>query len=378
MDEPGSPTAAHPRLATTPTAIIVQPTSLCPLACTYCYLPQRHLNQQMAPETAAAIAAAIPPRWSARAPVEIVWHGGEPLALGRTRLTALLEPFEPLRARGRIRHVVQTAATLIDDQWCELFQRYEFAVGVSIDGPEHANRHRVDRGGRPTFDRAVAGIQALRRHDIPVTILAVVSADSTNASESLDFFASTGCTRIGINIEAAEAANQHGHTPALEQARQFWREVFTWNAAHPEVEIREIEWLLGFLALDKPRRDADARHDPLPTIGWNGDVVLLSPELLGVQEPRYDDFVAGNVLAEPLPSILHRAAGLPYVREFLTSVQRCKDICEFFAWCQGAHAGNRYFEHGTFAATETNHCQTSFQAPVLALHDLTIRREVPA
>lgn len=96
-----------------------------------------------------------------------MWHGGEPLALGRARLTALLEPFEPLRAQGRIRHVVQTAATLIDDQWCGLFQRYEFAVGVSIDGPEHANRHRVDRRGRPTFGRAVTGIHALNRHNTP-------------------------------------------------------------------------------------------------------------------------------------------------------------------------------------------------------------------
>lgn len=378
MNEPASPTAAHLRLTATPAAVILQPTSLCPLRCTYCYLPQRHLNQQMAPETAAAIATAIPSRWAARAPVEIVWHGGEPLAIGQSRLTALLEPFEPLRTQGRIRHVVQTAATLINDQWCELFQRYGFAVGVSIDGPEPANRHRVDRRGRPIFDRTLAGIQTLRRHDIPFTILAVVSADSANASETLDFFASTGCTRIGINIEAAEAANQHANTPALEQARQFWREAFTWNANHPEVEIREIERLLGFLGLDKPVRDADARHDPLPTIGWNGDVVLLSPELLGVREPRYADFVAGNVLAEPLPSILHRADGLPYVREFLEGVRRCKDTCEFFAWCQGAHAGNRYFEHGTFTATETNHCQTSFQAPVLALHDLTIRREIPA
>ncbi|MCU1685215.1 MAG: putative arylsulfatase regulatory protein [Amycolatopsis sp.] len=372
MDEMGLRTSAHPLLAAAPSAIILQPTSLCPLNCTYCYLPQRHLNQQMTTDTAAAIAAAIPPHWSARGPVEIVWHGGEPLAVGRSRLTALMEPFEPLRADGRIRHVVQTAATLIDRQWCELFQRYGFAVGVSIDGPEPANRHRVDRRGRPAFDRAMTGIETLRRHDIPFTILAVVSADSTNAGETLDFLASTGCTRIGINIEAAEAANQHGHTPALEQARQFWREAFTWSAEHPEVEIREIEWLLGFLGLDKPLRDADAGHDPLPTIGWNGEVVLLSPELLGVQEPRYADFVAGNVTTEPLPSILDRAAGQPYVREFLASVQRCKETCEFFAWRQGAHAGNRYFEHGTFTATETNHCQTSFQAPVLALHDLMI------
>lgn len=49
--------------------------------------------------------------------------------------------------------------------------------------------------------------------------------------------------------------------------------------------------------------------------------------------------------------------------------------CEFFSYCQGAHAGDRYFEHGTFTATETEHCKTSVQAPVLALVDLVNRKE---
>jgi hypothetical protein len=65
-------------LTSHPETIIVQPTSLCPLACTYCYLPQRHLTQNMSPSVTAAVAAGIEPDWP---PVEIVWHGGEPLRL---------------------------------------------------------------------------------------------------------------------------------------------------------------------------------------------------------------------------------------------------------------------------------------------------------
>ncbi|MBV9012744.1 MAG: hypothetical protein JO272_11970 [Pseudonocardiales bacterium] len=86
-------------LTSRPGTIIVQPTSLCPLACTYCYLPQRHLKQDMSPSVAAAVAAGIEPDWPL---VEIAWHGGEPLAVGPQRLAALLEPFEPLRRAGRV------------------------------------------------------------------------------------------------------------------------------------------------------------------------------------------------------------------------------------------------------------------------------------
>lgn len=86
--------------------------------------------------------------------------------------------------------------------------------------------------------------------------------------------------------------------------------------------------------------------------------------------PAVHNFVAGNVLTETLPAILHRVGKLRYAREFLLGLEKCKSTCEFFAYCQGAHAGDRYFEHGAFTATETEHCRTSVQAPVLALADL--------
>ncbi|MGW4215027.1 cyclophane-forming radical SAM peptide maturase AmcB [Lentzea sp. NPDC004789] len=355
--------AAH-WLTAEPTKILLQPTSLCPLACTYCYLPERRLRQEMPPATARAIADAIPEHWR---PIEVVWHEGEPLAIGRERFAELLDPFERLRADGKVQHKVQTGATLITPEWCELFRRYDIAVGVSIDGPRAANRHRVDRGGREVFDRVMAGIATLRAHDIPFTVLAVVTEEHTgNATEILDFIAGLGTPWAGLNIEAREAANVDGRPPSREVAQAFWRDVFAWTLEHPGLAVREVDSLLDFLA-HQPQ--SDAQHDLIPTVAWNGDVVLLSPELLG-----YQDFVAGNVNDDSLPVILERAPRLKYVQDFLTGLERCKATCEFIAYCQGGHAANRYFEHGTFTATETEHCRTSIQAPVLALAELTSER----
>jgi uncharacterized protein len=225
-------------------------------------------------------------------------------------------------------------------------------------------------------DQIVAGVESLKRHSIPFVVLAVVSQDGTSrASEVLDFMRDLGARWVGFNIEANEGANVDGDVPAMEQAQRFWRDTFIWCKQNREMTVREVDKLLGFLGLRPEVRGADARHDLIPTIGWNGDVVLLSPELLGVRDDRYNDFVAGNVLADPLPTILDRAADLTYVQEFMVGLERCKATCEFFSYCQGAHAGDRYFEHGTFTATETEHCKTSVQAPVLALAELPNRRE---
>ncbi|MDH6143644.1 MULTISPECIES: hypothetical protein [Kitasatospora] len=59
------------------------------------------------------------------------------------------------------------------------------------------------------------------------------------------------------------------------------------------------------------------------------------------------------------------------MREFLTGLDKCESTCEFFDYCRGSQAGNRYFEHNTFAESETNYCRVTDQAPVIALACIT-------
>ncbi|WP_156893347.1 radical SAM protein [Actinokineospora enzanensis] len=126
-------------LTPSPNTMILQPATFCPMDCGYCYLPNRHRKQDMSVDTVEAIVHGMADDWFTDKPVEIVWHGGEPLAVGVDKFEELLQPFEPLRAAGKVVQRVQTGAILINDAWCDLFKRYEIDVGVSIDGPEHTN-----------------------------------------------------------------------------------------------------------------------------------------------------------------------------------------------------------------------------------------------
>lgn len=68
---------------TTPQTVVVQPTTWCNLDCHYCYLPLRKLKHQMSPRVAAAVADSVAQLvGSGGPPIGIVWHGGEPLAVG--------------------------------------------------------------------------------------------------------------------------------------------------------------------------------------------------------------------------------------------------------------------------------------------------------
>src|SRR4051794_6364523 len=175
-------------IATVPTYVVMQPTTLCNLDCSYCYLPFRAADNRMPVRVAAAVAESVSSFARTRR-FSVVWHGGEPLAAGRDHLAALLAPFDPA-----VEHHVQTNATLIDDAWCRFFIEHGIRVSVSVDGPRDRNGDRINRGGRPAYDRIMAGVGALRRHGIPFSALCVVSRPGPGlAAELYDYFLELGC-----------------------------------------------------------------------------------------------------------------------------------------------------------------------------------------
>ena len=258
---------------------------------------------------------------------------------------------------------MQTNATLIDDAWCEFFTEHRVRVSVSVDGPRERNGDRVTRGGKPAYDRIRRGIEALHRHGIPFSALCVVGDPRPGlATELYSYFLELGCEVLGINVEELEGVNRRANRHDAADVTAFWAELVSAWRREPRIHLREVEWTLRFASavLDGTADEVLPRHlDPIPTIAQDGSVVLLSPELAGFHDPRYGDFTSGNVLTTGLGEILAGAAGTPWIAEFLRGVEACRSSCAYFGFCGGAHAANRYFEHGRFDVTETDHCRNS-------------------
>jgi uncharacterized protein len=346
-------------VAAVPSYVIMQPTTLCNLDCAYCYLPHRAADRRMPAEVADAVAETVN-EWAAVAPrFSVVWHGGEPLAAGRERLGRLMAPFQG------VEHHVQTNATLIDDAWCEFFVGHGVRVGVSVDGPEELTAQRVSRAGRPAYRQIIQGIDTLRRNGIGFAALCVVSAPRPGlATELYEYFLDLGCTGLGINVEEQEGVNTRSNDFADDAVRGFWAELVAAWRTDPRIELREIEWALWYAGAELAGT-ADgvlpAHLDPIPAISEDGRVVLLSPELAGFTDPHYGDFSSGSVLDRPLRDIVAAVSATPegWIAEYLDGVEACRSTCSYFGFCGGAHAANRYFEHGRFDGTETNHCRNS-------------------
>lgn len=160
--------------------MVMQPTSLCNLNCSYCYFSDRDNNRKMSAVVAERVAQGIAELDNV---VEIVWHGGEPLSCVIDHFTKLVAPLEQLRARELVRHAIQTNATLINERWCEFFKSHQFRIGVSIDGPALANSKRVGWNGAPAFDKIMRGIHFLREAEIPFSVICVVSGNTLDKTK---------------------------------------------------------------------------------------------------------------------------------------------------------------------------------------------------
>jgi len=291
---------------------------------------------------------------------QILWHGGEPLTAGVSRLTKLVEAFESLREQRRVRHSLQTNGTVISDKWCKFLKHYGFTVGVSIDGNAKQNRRRVDWRGRSSFNAAMRGIETLRKNGIPFRIIAVVSvANVDDPGEFYEFFKNLGCESLAINIEEQEGFYREGDLVTTKKVEVFWRNLYEVWLKDPVLNILEIDRALSWIQSYPEDETAvrTTRSNLWPTVAINGDVVVMAPELMSAGPEELHKLTVGNVISTSLPQIVQSARRAWYVQEFRKGIHMCAEECPYFSYCGGGHASNKFFEKGRFDVTDTNHCR---------------------
>jgi uncharacterized protein len=120
--------------------------------------------------------------------VNIAWQEGEPTLMGLDfyrRAMALAEKYR--RPGMKTLHTLQTNGTLLDDEWAAFFKQHDFLIGISIHGPRDVHDvYRVDKRGRPTFDRGMRGLRLLQKHGVEHNVLTTVNG--VNADHPLEVY----------------------------------------------------------------------------------------------------------------------------------------------------------------------------------------------
>ncbi|WP_176082973.1 anaerobic sulfatase maturase [Martelella sp. HB161492] len=165
----------------------------CNLDCTYCFYLHKEglLHQPKAPRMSDAVLEQHVRQYiEAQDGDEVVfsWQGGEPTLMGLDffkKVVALQKRYA--KPGQRIENDLQTNGVLLDEEWCRFLKDHNFLVGLSIDGPEHLHDlYRVNKAGRPSFQKVLAAAKRLKAYEVPFSALCVVN--NANAEHPLEVY----------------------------------------------------------------------------------------------------------------------------------------------------------------------------------------------
>jgi uncharacterized protein len=354
--------------------LVLQPTPMCNISCSYCYLPERSNPARMTVATAATAARRLAEDGLAGAELTVVWHAGEPLLMPHSFYDDAIAAIGQALPATRVQHALQTNAMLIDESWCALFRRHGIAVGVSVDGPAHLHdAHRRTRHGGGTHAQVMRGLAQLRAADVPFHAIAVVSAATLPEPDAFyDWFEAQGIQQLGCNFDEAEGVNTASSLKGHEAAHAAFLQRLLQRAERGGVQVRELD--AAWRAVQQPAVrwtwrgqafPANTQVQPLAllTVQHDGAWCSFSPELAGQRSTQHGDFVLGHVQQAGYLAALATPRLQALWGEIVAGVQACAERCAYFDHCGGGAPANKFYEHGHFAGTETLYCRSMLQRP---------------
>lgn len=348
--------------------LVMQGTPYCNLDCGYCYLPDRSSKSRLPIATTRRAAQVIADSGLLAEELDVRWHAGEPLTLDTgfydaaiTEISALLGP------QVIVGNSLQTNGVLLNDSWMELFRKWDFRVGVSIDGPAQVHdQWRKTKKGNGTHAAVTRRLGLFAEHGMEFDVISVITPVTLEyADDYLEYMAALAPRSLGINIEESEGP--HMSSAAADQSflgrfQAFARRLAGWSAdtGIPVRELRSIDQVVRSGAAEV--RNTQNVPGAIMTLDVDGTLSTFSPELAGQQDPRLKSLPIGNVFDTDILARIARCGSGQIPDSIRAGVARCRSECEYFMFCGGGAPANKFYENGTFASTATLQCRTTVMA----------------
>ena len=313
----------------------------CNLDCRYCYYTMK--PRELYPDTKTFLMsddllASYTRQYLEANPerCEFGWQGGEPTLAGKDffrRAVAYQKEF--VRPGQVVTNGLQTNGTLLDDEWCAFFAEHKFLVGISLDGPPQVhNAFRVDRAGQPTFDRAWAGLELLKKNGVEFNVLVTINrANAPHAGNIYRYFVNRGIRYLQFIPILERKPGTDEPTDFSVTAEAYGRlllDVFEqWSARDVgRVSVRFFDNVLHTIVFDRATTCVQSeRCASAYILEFNGDLYACDHFV-------YPEWRIGNLAETPLADLV-RSPRLEEFAALKTDLPaECRD-CEYLKYCWG-------------------------------------------
>lgn len=327
----------------------IKPTLGCNMRCDYCYChngaedllrQSGMLSEDTLRRLLSSYATLVREgsKYVSQGTLPIVWHGGEPLKVGVQAFEKYLEVQKGFEQDLDIQTIIQTNATLINDEWIDLFKRHHISIGISLDGDEKThNTHRKLDNGTGSYRRIEEIIGKLRENEIPFGTVGVITGKNVcDAKDTYDHM-----KRLGISFyDFTPAIFDGAHECALSGRgyAEFYSHLFdVWNEdGVNRPEIKMINDIVSVIRLEKGF-SVDCPPVLCEFAGKCGNALSVLPNgdifpcecLVNVPRLRL-----GNIGHESLGTIIEGEPFKKFVAEFNAISPQCFS-CKWFKVCNG-------------------------------------------
>lgn len=331
-------------------SVLIKPSGPdCNLNCTYCFYLEKaelfaeqrthRMNDKILEETIRQVM-----QQSGQA-VSIGWQGGEPTLMGLEFFEKAIQFEQKYGHSQQVGNGLQTNGLLLNREWAKFLKKYEWLVGLSLDGPEFIHNHfRLDQGGKGTHSRVEANAKMLLEEGVAVNAMCCVTSHSVKYPEELyNYFKSIGLTYMqfipivetdkndpGKAADFSVSAVDYGHF--LNKLFDLWLADF--ENGQPTTSIRHFESVFyNYVGLDSPECTMMKECGPYVVIEHNGNVYSCDFFV----EPKWK---LGNVQHDRLINMLNSKKQTVFGQAKAVLPRECRQ-CRWLTKCYGGCTKDR-------------------------------------
>ena len=327
-------------------SITVKPTNDCNMRCKHCYHAEEGFdNTMMLPEAAKKMFSIAAKDYDE---IHVVFHGGEPTLWGKNNFIDVLDYQRSHREQLGVvfKNSIQTNGYLIDDEWNDIFAKYEFSVGISFDGP-----HNNDL--RSNTDVVYKNMCRLKERGVNFGTLCVENGQSIkNLESTYEWFKKEGFNFKVLAMFMSGTALEHKElelniTDYVDNLCELYRKWIYDEECN--ISMRTFEDLLKV-------------SDKLYCIQYGGSCIYnricINPngDIYPCGRPYTDDFILGNI--STLESISDAYSTPEYKHLVEISNERkkqCRESCKYYGVCKGGCVSSAILE-GSFEKINNTTC----------------------
>lgn len=239
----------------------------------------------------------------------------------------------------------QTNGTLLDREWAKFFKKYDWLIGLSLDGPEHIHdRYRVNKGEQKTWAIVEEKAKMLLEEGVAVNAMCCITDYSADYPEDLyNYYKSLGLTWMQfIPVVETDPTDPSKAAPFSLSAEKYgnflvklydlWRADFV-NGA-PTTSVRHFESAFyAYVGLESPECTLQKECGPYVVVEHNGNIYSCDFFV----EPRHR---LGNLRNDKIINMLNSKKQDDFGKAKTLLPRKCR-FCPWLSKCFGGCTKDR-------------------------------------